>query len=181
MFRLTEGCESLSCPDSIYHLFAYRKAAVSQVFVRHLLVPHKDCTAGELCALLVTAVEGACGEMRVFINTNKGEDHFVRVTYTNGAEGVAVVSAYHIDKGDENDELIPYSNALLYCYARSYKKRLIARNIGTTYVYDFPASFGTTVVDQWNTEKRNNPDLYKKQIALLSASRSQALQADNEN
>ncbi|KAK0394037.1 hypothetical protein QR680_000539 [Steinernema hermaphroditum] len=80
--------------------------------------------------------------------------------YTNGAEGVAVVSAYHIDKGDENDELIPYSNA---------------RNIGTTYVYDFPTLFGTAVVDQWNTEKRNSLDLYKKQIALLSASRTQAL------
>ncbi|KAK0396480.1 hypothetical protein QR680_001733 [Steinernema hermaphroditum] len=251
MFRLTEQCESLSRPDSIYHLFAYRKAAVTQVFVRHLLVPHKACTADELCALLVTAVEGACGEMRVFIKTNKvsaqsdcnhificvdygysqsvdiadvknvlrtrcdrmlrkqyvtrvevsyrnrwqGEDHFVRVTYTNETGGVAVVSAYHIDKGDENDELIPYSNAPHHCYARSYaferhtpilqsdvqKKRLIARNIGTTYVYDFPTLFGTAVVDQWNTEKRNNPDLYKRQIALLSASRSQALQADNGN
>ncbi|KAK0394027.1 hypothetical protein QR680_000536 [Steinernema hermaphroditum] len=64
--------------------------------------------------------------------------------YTSGAEGVAVVSAYHIVKGDVNYELIPCSNALHHCCTRSYafeshtpilqshaqKKRLIARNIG---------------------------------------------------
>ncbi|KAK0394335.1 hypothetical protein QR680_000686 [Steinernema hermaphroditum] len=74
----------------------------------------------------------------------QGEDHFFRVKYTSGAEGVAVVSAYHIVKGDVNYELIPYSNAPHHCCTRSYafeshtpilqshaqKKRLIARNIG---------------------------------------------------
>ncbi|KAK0394338.1 hypothetical protein QR680_000686 [Steinernema hermaphroditum] len=99
----------------------------------------------DLCALLVTAAEGARGEMRVFIFYRcQGEDHFFRVKYTSGAEGVAVVSAYHIVKGDVNYELIPYSNAPHHCCTRSYafeshtpilqshaqKKRLIARNIG---------------------------------------------------
>ncbi|KAK0394349.1 hypothetical protein QR680_000691 [Steinernema hermaphroditum] len=79
MFRLTERRESLSRPDSIYHLFAYRRALVTQVFVRHLLVAHKDCTENDLCALLVTAAEGARGEMRVFIFYRcQGEDDFVR-------------------------------------------------------------------------------------------------------
>ncbi|KAK0394348.1 hypothetical protein QR680_000691 [Steinernema hermaphroditum] len=86
MFRLTERRESLSRPDSIYHLFAYRRALVTQVFVRHLLVAHKDCTENDLCALLVTAAEGARGEMRVFIFYRcQGEDDFV---------------PYHIVKGD---------------------------------------------------------------------------------
>uniref|UniRef100_A0A1I7ZJC0 Acetyl-CoA carboxylase n=1 Tax=Steinernema glaseri TaxID=37863 RepID=A0A1I7ZJC0_9BILA len=252
-FRLSDDCKYLSGTDSIYHLFVDQNAAVPQVFVRHLLVPQKNSSVNQFCANLATAVEGACGEMRVFIKTyrklnltqsdcnhificvdyansqnvdiadvknvlrtrcdrilrkhrvsrvevsyrsrHQGYDHFVRVTYTNETGGVAVVSAYHIENGSEKDVLIPYSNAPYHCYARSdafephtlivqsdvQKKRLIARNIGTTYVYDFPTLFGTAVIDLWLAEKLNNPELFKKRVNLLDYARFNALQADNGN
>ncbi|TMS36122.1 hypothetical protein L596_003371 [Steinernema carpocapsae] len=248
-FRLTAQCEPLSNPNSVYHVFAFQKAAVVQVFVRHLLVPTKDWSPEEVSAQLVTAIDGACGEMRVFIKTHlaasqpdcnnifvcidyghsldvdiavvknalrtqcdrmfkknrisqvevsyrsswQDKDHFVRVTYTNET-GSAVVSAYHIDKGEEKDELIPYSNAPYHYYTRAnafdrhkpiqqsdvQKKRNQATRLnGTTYVYDFPGLFGSATLNLWHTEERDNADTFKSKMSLLDSDRAAALAADN--
>ncbi|KAK0394028.1 hypothetical protein QR680_000536 [Steinernema hermaphroditum] len=142
MLNDTDG--SFSQASCVANVVEHFNATNIEAIHNFLFTENADTNYAALAKISETILSVQAHQIKRIDIGCSGEDHFVRMIYTSGAEGVAVVSAYHIVKGDVNYELIPCSNALHHCCTRSYafeshtpilqshaqKKRLIARNIG---------------------------------------------------